>query len=211
MRHLPDSEGAVGCVGSSKRGLGQLHDYMVDADQDGLMNKSRWWVFPLAFIGLLAACGSSSADHPVVTIPIKIQITLAQTRVIAGASINGEAVLTNTTSKAVTVDSCAADGWLEVGLVSKQITFEPATPLIVCPPTIRLSPGPNRFPLTVSTSYESCFQPGGSATTDVPPCTATGPPAPPAGKYTIKVITSGLPLGTSRPQPISVTLLPIRG
>jgi hypothetical protein len=45
----------------------------------------------------------------------------------------------------------------------------------------------------------------------MPPCTTTGAPALPAGKYTTKVIANGPPPGTPTPQPISVTLLPAQG
>ena len=176
----------------------------------------------VATVGLvIGACSPSEGGQHVVApvphttpalTPITIRISLAQTRVIAGTSITGEAVLTNTTSKSITVEYCAADGWLEVGLVNSKITFEPANPAVACPPSIRLSPGPNRFPFDVVTHYQACVQSGGgSPSTNMPPCTTTGAPALPAGNYTTKVITNGLPPGTPTPQPISVTLLPAQG
>ena len=161
-------------------------------------------------LGLSEASAASTA-HRVATPPIKIRITLSETRVRSGTPIKGEAVITNTTFKTITVQTCALDGWLEVGLVNKQITFEPARLLVGCPPSVQLSPGPNRFPLTVSTSYQSCLQRGGQSTTYIPSCTPTGPPALPAGHYTTKVFTFGLPSGTPAALPISVTLRPTRG
>lgn len=161
-------------------------------------------------LGLSEASATSTA-HRVATSPIKIRITLSETRVRSGTPIKGEAVITNTTFKTITVQTCALDGWLEVGLVNKQITFEPARSLVNCLPSVRLSPGPNRFPLTVSTSYQSCLQLGGQSTVYIPPCTSTGAPALPAGHYTTKVSTYGLPSGTPAALPISVTLLPTQG
>ena len=170
---------------------------------------------------VLGACSPSEGGQHVVApvphttpalTPITIRISLAQTRVIAGTSITGEAVLTNTTSKSITVEGCFAGGWPQVGLVNSNITFEPAIPANLCLTTIRLPPGPNRFPFDVVTHYQACVQSGGgSPSTNMPPCTTTGAPALPAGNYTTKVITNGLPPGTPTPQPISVTLLPAQG
>jgi hypothetical protein len=166
---------------------------------------------------LLAACSSSGSPpapidnraSPVPT-PITIRITLAHTRAVAGTPIKGKAVLTNTTSKTITVESCAADGWFEVGLVNSQIGFDPANRLIVCPPSIRLSPGPNRFPLSVVTTYQACTQSGGGSP-NFPPCGANGLiPALPPGGYTTKIVTYGLPAGTPTLRPMSVTLLSTR-
>ena len=174
--------------------------------------------FAAATTGLLLGACSSSGSQPVpidnraspVPTAVTIEITLAHTRVTAGTTINGEAVLTNTTSGTIIVQSCAADGWFEVGLVSHQITFDPANPLVACPPSIRLLPGANRFPLSVATTYQGCTEPGGSPATDSPPCATRGPPALPAGSYTTKIVACGLPAGTSTPRPVSVTLVSTR-
>ena len=45
--------------------------------------------------------------------------------------------------------------------MNKRIPFDPAMPVIACPPSIRLRPGPNRFPIVVVTTYQVCLQPGG--------------------------------------------------
>jgi len=178
---------------------------------------------------VLGACSPSEGGQHVVApvphttpalTPITIRISLAQTRVIAGTSITGEAVLTNTTSKSITFEGCLAHGWPQVGLVNSKITFGGFTMADLCLGTIRLSPGPNRFPFDVMTHYQACVESGGgSPSTNMPPCTTTGAPAftttgapaLPAGNYTTKVIANGLPPGTPTPQPISVTLLPAPG
>src|ERR1019366_1365904 len=112
----------------------------------------------------------------------------------------------NTTSKAITVQQCAADGWLLVGLTNRHVAFNPAMPLVTCAPTIRLKPGVNRFPVTVATTYQECLGPGGQSTTYVPPCAGTGEPPLPAGTYGTKIITYGLPTSTPAPRSIKVTL-----
>jgi hypothetical protein len=127
----------------------------------------------LSIVSALAspAAGSGTATKGQVANPqITIRITLDRTRVVAGTSIKGTAVLTNTTSKAMLVQQCAADGWLAVGLVSKAIGFNPVWSEIACPPSLLLAPGPNRFPVKVITTYGSCLQPGGQSTTFVPKC-----------------------------------------
>jgi hypothetical protein len=77
-----------------------------------------------------------------------------------------------------------------------------------------LKPGPNRFPLKVVTTYESCLQPGGqsTATTFIPKCLSSGsssilPPLPP-GRYFTKVVTMGLPSKIAVTHSVAVSLLP---
>ena len=124
-----------------------------------------------------------------------------------GTSIEGEAIVTNTTSRSVLVQQCAADGWLFVGLVNGKVSFYPTSPLIACSPSIQLHPGRNRFPITVATTYQECLQPGGKSTTYVPPCVHTsGLPSLPTGNYTTKVVAVGLPARTSTPRPIMITV-----
>ena len=104
--------------------------------------------------GVAGASGTSSA-------PIKVGVALQRSRVVAGQPIKGTVTLTNTTSRQITVESCARNGWLQVGLKGRGYTYQANSTLIACPPSIRLAPGANRFPVTVLTTYESCLQPGG--------------------------------------------------
>jgi len=150
--------------------------------------------------GVAGASGPSSA-------PIKVRVALQHSRVVAGQPIKGTVVLTNTTSRQITVESCAQNGWLQVGLKGRGYTYQASSTLVACPPTIRLAPGANRFPVTVLTTYESCLQPGGESVTSLPPCTSTGPPSLPAGRYSTTVFIMGLPDMTEAPHPITVTLL----
>ncbi len=151
---------------------------------------------------VLMPSGSSNASPKV---PLSIRILLSQTRVTTGQTIKGFAVITNNTSKSITVEDCALDGWLDVGLANKTIAYNPASPSVACLPTVHLHPGVNGFPIKVSTRFQSC---GGTPTTvNNPPCTAEGTPSLPVGRYTTKVVTSGLPASTPAPSPVSVTLV----
>ncbi len=168
----------------------------------------RWLLLSAAGILILAACSTNSASQPTPTSPVTIHISLDQTRVAAGTSINGQAVLTNTTSKSITVEQCAWDGWLWVGLENNRIQFKPAVETVACAPTVRLVPGANRFPITVMTTYQICTQSGGRSTTNVPPCSGTsGMPLLPAGTYKTKVVVSGLPSSRAVPPSIEVVLI----
>jgi hypothetical protein len=150
--------------------------------------------------GAAGASGSSSAA-------IKVRVALRHSRVVAGQPVKGTVILTNTTSRKITVESCAKNGWLRVGLKGHGHTYQANSTLIACPPSIRLAPGANRFPVTVLTTYESCLQPGGESVTSLPACTSNGPPPLPAGRYSTTVSIMGLPQMTEAPRPISVTLL----
>ncbi|MFZ0664956.1 MAG: hypothetical protein WAM97_04320, partial [Acidimicrobiales bacterium] len=169
----------------------------------------------VGFVALLAVTGSvaTTTRAPAGANPaIEIRIELVRTHVVAGTSIKGEALLTNTTAKVITVATCAEDGWLVLGLTNGQETSMPGFGLVGCSSTIRLAPGVNRFPITVDTTYSECLQPGGSSVFgNVPICVGPGhddPPALPSGIYLTKVVTVGLPDGTQPPPPLSVTLLP---
>jgi hypothetical protein len=136
--------------------------------------------------------------------PLSLRITLQHTRVTAGLPIKGTAVFTNRSGDPITVEACAADGWLDVGLANKHISYRPANVAIACPPTVQLATGVTRLPITVATTFEGCAQ---SASAPEFPTSCPGGPAPlPAGSYYTVVVTSGLPAGTPAPDVIAVTL-----
>jgi hypothetical protein len=158
---------------------------------------------------------SNSEESQKAKAAITIRVELERTRVVAGTPIKGTAVLTNGGTKAMLVQQCATDGWLAVGLANKKIQFSPAFALVGCPPSVVLKPGPNRFPVTVITTYGSCLQPGGQSTIFVPNCLPLGsseplPPLPP-GRYSTKVITMGLPPSTAVKDSVMVSLLSAKG
>jgi len=164
--------------------------------------------------GFLCTGGSAYAARPDSTPAVRVQIVLNSTRTVAGRSIKGAAILTNLTDTRLTVEDCAADGWLEVGLVSSDITFEPINLGIACPPSVYLAPGRNRFPFTISTRYQMCLQRDGKATARIPRCasarrgrTDNVEPPLPAGLYLTKVVVTGLPPGSEVAKAISIRLL----
>ena len=144
--------------------------------------------------------------------PVKVRVIVGRHRVVAGHSIEGTVVLTNTTARQITVDTCAANGWLAVGLSGRVDSYPFAHTDIGCAPTVRLVPGINRFPVTVITTYASCTQPqpagGSSPTPSTPTCTVAGPPPLPAGSYVTKVDVVGLGGLTQAPNRVVVHLSP---
>jgi hypothetical protein len=161
--------------------------------------------------------GSLQLNEPVVGMTLgpasapalSIKITLDQTRVTAGQTIKGTALITNSTAVPITVEACAADGWLDVGLTNGTITYDPTSSAVACASTVQLAPGVNRIPISVMTTFQSCVQPGGGPTSvNNPPCTQGAIPALPPGDYTTEVATMGLPADTPTPVPVAVTLLP---
>jgi hypothetical protein len=161
------------------------------------MLKILRWAVPIACAGSLWGVNAAGAN-PKPRASVTVHLSLARQQVVAGTSIAGTATLTNTTKEPITVETCAANGWLEVGLVNRTIHFDPAFTLIGCAPSIVLRPGPNRFPVKVLTTYQSCVQGGGQSTTYIPPCLLAStsrsndlPPLP-AGRYSTKTVTVGL-------------------
>ena len=161
----------------------------------------------LAGLALVAGSGGVAGASTASSAPVEVRVVLRHQRVVAGQPIKGTVVLTNTTSKPITVDSCAQNGWLQVGLVGHGYRYQAGRTLIACPPSIRLARGANRFSVTVLTTYEACVGAGGTSVRSLPACTATGPPPLPAGRYTTTVSMTGLDHLTQTPRPVRVTLL----
>lgn len=141
--------------------------------------------------------------------PVTVRVILSHTKVTAGTSIKGTVLLTNGSSRRILVDTCAGDGWLEVGL--KSPTYSPTFPraTVACAPSLYLKPGVNRYPATVLTTYESCLQqPEGRSLVSIPPCLdGKGLPPLPAGRYVTTVSIVGLDHLTKPLAPLHVTLL----
>jgi hypothetical protein len=185
--------------GSRPRGDGSLvegHDEKVNVRRMALLAM----VLLVDWTGVAGASGSSAA-------PVKVQVSLHRSRVVAGQSIKGTVVLTNTTSRPITVESCAQNGWLQVGLKGHGYTYQATRTLIACPPSIRLAPGANHFEVSVLTNYEGCLQPGGESRRSLPRCTSTGPPPLPPGTYSTIVSIMGLAQATQPSRGATVTLL----
>jgi hypothetical protein len=141
-----------------------------------------------------------------------VHITLAKHRVVSGQPINGTVVFTNTTSRKITVKTCATDGWLAVVLSGRVNSYPFGSLLVACPPTMRLTPGKNRFRVHVITTYAGCVQPQPSGTppSPVPICVEVNgrvsqPPLP-AGRYVTKLHVVGLGGLTMRPNQVTVVI-----
>jgi hypothetical protein len=119
-------------------------------------------------------------------------------------------LLTNTTKKAITVNTCTEDSWLVVGLSGRVSSLPFGSQLLICPPSLRLRPGTNRFGIKVITTYAECTQPqpdgSSSATTLTPWCTTAGLPALPSGRYVTKLHLVGLTGLTLNPNRVVVYL-----
>ena len=158
-------------------------------------------------LGILMGTATAS-EAP--SAPIKVRVTLVQTRVVAGQPIEGSVLLINTTTKAITVNTCTENGWLVVGLSGRVSSLPFGNLPLVCPASLRLRPGMNRFGIKVITTYAECTQPqpdgSSSATTLTPWCTTAGLPPLPAGRYVTKLHLVGLAGLTQKPNGVDVHL-----
>jgi hypothetical protein len=140
--------------------------------------------------------------------PIDVRVALSHATVVAGTPIKGTVAFENTTRRRITVNFCAADRWLEIGLRSK--TYIPTWfhAAVMCAPSVHLLSGINRFPVTVLTRYGACLQPNGQSLVPIPSClNGNTPPPLPAGNYLTMVSISGLGHLTTSPPPVHVTLV----
>jgi len=162
---------------------------------------------------VVLAAGPGAAAGAVGAPPILVHVSLPSRPVVAGHPIKGTASLTNTTDTAITVDTCALDGWLAVGLQSP--TYRASFPhyLVGCAPSVHIRPGVNRYPVTVLTSYGGCAQPqpSGSSPSIDPTCVVSDgrdvPPPLPAGRYRTTVDIVGL---TGKTQPANRVVVTLR-
>jgi hypothetical protein len=175
-----------------------------------LIGRSAGFAALAAATCALSACGTAQVSHDASSAPLTVSISLHDQRTTAGSRIRGFATLTNHTSRSIAVDACAKNGWLDVGLSSPSVPYQPVMVGVACLPTVRLAPGPSRFPITLSTSYQRCAarQVTGALPRFEPRCGLAGTPVLPAGKYVTSVVMRGLPASTSAPRPLTVTLMP---
>ena len=168
---------------------GAALDGRVRANHNACMKATSAVVIVLGLLLGWSVLAGAAASSPS---PIEVRVSLTQHEVAAGQPIKGSVVLTNTTHKTITVNTCAANGWLQVGLKGHGYTYVATSLEMACPPSVRLKPGANRFPVTVLTSYEGCVHPGGHSLTSLPACTPTGQPPLPTGKYSTVTTIVGL-------------------
>ena len=154
----------------------------------------------VAGTGVVSAAATAKLKASLIT----VRLSLQRTSVSPGTPIQATVIFVNSAHRAVTVETCARNGWLFVGLTSARIKFTAISTLVACAPTVHLRPGATRFAVTVRTSYSQCGGRPRSITN--PPCTPDGMPSLPAGRYHTDVQINGVPTGTTMPPWIWVTL-----
>jgi hypothetical protein len=171
------------------------------------------WLKPVLSIGVVAVlgvgCTSTVASNPGTAKPIGVRLELDRTSSAAGTPIQGTVVFTNKTSRSIMVHTCPIDGWLQVGLLGGTFHYRPSYSLVGCPPGagIRMNPGVSRFPITVSTSYQSC-QPPGSTTSAASSAGCVEPAPLRPGTYRTKVFIASFRPAFSAAAPVAVQVLP---
>jgi hypothetical protein len=144
----------------------------------------------------------TSTTSPTTTAVARISdsISLSTTRAVAGTTIKGVFIVNNPGGPIKLTDS---DGCHPAyGVTLTTLAF--GLPCIGAPLTIKH--GTNRFPVTVSTSYQECLPPGGTSSVPVPKCVEGKIPPLPPGTYHAKLASEGLDLPT--PRPVTVRLTP---
>ena len=146
---------------------------------------------------------------------LMVRIVLDDTQGMAGAAIQGQALITNNTGGALTVRACP-DDWLSVGLASETVQFDPPVSAVLCtgPQWPTVPTGTSSWPVTVGTTFLGCSSPGEGfvANPQIPPCIGEPggdapivPPLPP-GRYEVRVIVRGLSPEPTLTPPGHVTL-----
>lgn len=165
----------------------------------------RWGVAALALV--LAGCGGPGS--PAVTNRLSLQIDLRTTQVVAGHPIKGDLVINN---PKVALNLREGTGLhcqpgfaviLMHGSFRNGVNF--AMDCSTRPLVIRH--GVSRFPITVTTMYNTCVPTGGGpASINTPPCLSGDriPPLPRGSYDAVIEWDSSVPL--PRPAPVPVTL-----
>ena len=167
----------------------------------------------LAAVVLLLVWSTAAAADTAPAPPVKVHLTLSAHHAVAGDPIKGTVTLTNTSDHEITVNTCALDGWLAVGLRGRGTSPSFFHPAVGCDPSVRLTPGTHHFHVTVLTTYTTCTgaSPAGSTPSPSNPnCIVSngkqGPPPLPAGRYSTVVQLVGLNAETQTPNRVVVTL-----
>jgi hypothetical protein len=162
------------------------------------------------FAGFTQGAGANTASPP----PIKVNVLLSSHHVVAGHTIKGTVVLTNTTTEPILVNTCAINGWVAVGLSGKVDSYPFGHTEVGCNPSVKIKPGVNRLDVSVITTYAVCTEPSPSGSSHPTPLSpncvlsrgkVVAPPLP-AGRYTTKVDIVGLDRLTRAAKSVTVSL-----
>ena len=203
--------------------MGHVHPCIVDRAS----NPGRQTMLPVA-AAVLAICLPSAActnegqptsaapSSTTTTIPLKSvglisaepfvkdRVVLTKHAVRAGTTIAGTLIVTNASSNSLNLTQRCEPDYVVV-IRNRVVQQEPAFTQMCSSQSLILHPGVNRFPISVTTAYFECLQPGGTSVRPLPKCSANGPPALPAGSYTTELYGSG-DLALPEPAPVNVTL-----
>lgn len=148
------------------------------------------------------ACGGLIAASPAIT----DSIHLDKTRVVTGNNIKGTLIVTNASRHTIKLLYRGCRPAYGLALTNGTILASPAFAAICTNVPLTITPGVNKFPVTVSTSYQGCTRSPEAPGSNLPQCIDTGevPPLPP-GKYLAALV--GLDLALPPPEPVSVMLV----
>lgn len=132
------------------------------------------------------------------------RVVLTNHTVPAGTTIAGTLIVTNTSPNPINLTQSCEPNYVVV-IRNRLVNQEPAFTTSCSSQPLILHPGTSRFPISVTTTYFGCLQPGGSSVTPMPKCTTDGPPPLPSGRYTTVLYGSG-DLALPQPPPVNVTL-----
>lgn len=152
-------------------------------------------IFCVVLLGL-PSIGSAAEAHS----PISFRIILASRNVVAGTPIRAEIVITNSSSRSVSMGSTCPGQELQVGLSNRHIKFVGISGAVACR-GLYFSPGQTIVKVTISTSYEMCGGRGMPARSTSGTC-----PNLPKGTYQTDMVTQGFPKGTKSPAAIPIVL-----
>jgi hypothetical protein len=179
-----------------------------------------------AAAGLLAACAPSQAQASFPAAPsgrlpatskgpptglapaergMTARLVLSRTRVTAGTPITGELIITYWGHASVNLNHGCRPQYAIV-LTRPGVPPSAAFPAACGLRPFILKPGQNRLPVAVPTTYSTCTQGAGQATSTVPACRHDRqlmPPLPP-GRYRAVLVSTGFPFPV--PAPVAVTL-----
>lgn len=128
-------------------------------------------------------------------------LVLASRKIEAGTVTSGEITVQNRTGAPIRVGVC--HDLFEVLLGNA--AYRPSPGWELCLQYLTVPTGRSSYRVLVRATYEACTQAGGTASADSPPCSATGPPPLPAGRYQAMAFAASAQLPVPKPVAVRVT------
>ncbi|HVX20494.1 MAG TPA: hypothetical protein VHB02_04035 [Acidimicrobiales bacterium] len=137
------------------------------------------------------------------------RLVLDDTTVTAGTAIHGTLVVVNQGKRPIDLTAGCRPKYA-VALEGPGYTPGPVFTTTCDTRPFVFGPGTTRLPVAVQTTYLACSDtPEGSTPSGVLPCTGSGPPPLPAGRYTavlVELVGPATGWGLPRPKPVVVTI-----